>query len=166
MPELTFITCRTRKLDEVEYMLSVYTGPTGFTGCWGCEVCKDEGGVEKRAESREEAISRCAQAISLVEQAGRVSQAAAIARENQSRPRSPPTLFDTRNANRFGHRQPARRPFRLPTCHRRAAGGRESWNSSGVGGPPRDSFRQLSIDGQQLARISDFWPQASRIPPI
>ncbi len=63
MPDLTFITCRAHVLDGVEYMVSVYRGESGFTGFWGCEKCHDEGGIEKRAASREEALSRCQQAI-------------------------------------------------------------------------------------------------------
>jgi len=63
MPELNFITCRVHMLDGIEYTLSVYEGPTGYTGFWGCSQCGDEGGVEKRASSREDALARCYQAI-------------------------------------------------------------------------------------------------------
>jgi hypothetical protein len=63
MPDLTFIVCRAHVVDGVEYQLSVYHGPTGFTAFWGCDQCRDEGGVEKRADSREEALARCERAI-------------------------------------------------------------------------------------------------------
>jgi hypothetical protein len=63
MPELTFITCRTHILDEMEYMLSVYVGPNGHIGFWECDKCCGEGGTERRATSGEEAIARCIRAI-------------------------------------------------------------------------------------------------------
>jgi len=63
MTEVTFVICRAYVLDGIEYVLSVYDGPTGFTGFWGCPKCRDEGGVEKRADSREDAIARCTEAI-------------------------------------------------------------------------------------------------------
>ena len=63
MPELTFITCRVHALDEIEYTLSVYEGSTGYIGFWGCGKCRDEGGIEKRAASREEALDRCYRAV-------------------------------------------------------------------------------------------------------
>jgi hypothetical protein len=63
MPDLTFITCRVHPLDGIEYTLSVYEGSGHYTGFWGCGECRDEGGIEKRATSRDEALSRCYQAI-------------------------------------------------------------------------------------------------------
>jgi hypothetical protein len=63
MPDSTFLTCRVHTVDRIEYTLSVYEAATGYIGFWGCGQCRDEGGIEKRLPSREDALSRCYQAI-------------------------------------------------------------------------------------------------------
>jgi len=63
MPDLTLINCRTHLLDGIEYMLSVYRSRAGYIGFWECGDCRDEGGIERDANSREETIDRCINAI-------------------------------------------------------------------------------------------------------